>query len=436
MGAQIFRATRDQEAGSILGIDTQQDRHRGSNELRIVALLALEACEVISRNTPDPPGGEIVRDANGNPTGLLREKAKDPVSNALAAAKATRTAEDIRAEQERIVQLASEELLSKGVTSFHDAGSSFATIDLLKDLAEKGQLPVRLYVMVRYESNDAMAERLADYRMIGAADNHLTVRAIKRQIDGALGSHGAWLLEPYIDMPQSAGLVLEPVDEITRTAELALEHGFQVNTHAIGDRGNREVLDIYERVWSAAGRSGDDLRWRIEHAQHLHPDDIPRFAELKVIAAMQGVHATSDGPWVDKRLGVGRVQEGAYVWQELMDAGVIIANGTDAPVEDVNPIPSFYASVSRKLSDGSIFMEDQRMTREEALRSYTLNGAYAGFAEDLKGSITPGKLADIVVLSEDIMTVPEEQILDAQVLYTIVGGRVLYQAGNNDASRN
>ena len=386
----------------------------------------------ITRATPDPDGGEIVHDASGNPTGLLRETAQRIVSGTFDAANATRSPEELKAEAVHLVELASEELLRKGVTGFHDAGSNFATIDLLKELAEGGRLPVRLYVMVRRESNEVMAERLPEYRMIGVGNDHLTVRSIKRQIDGALGSHGAWLLEPYVDMTESVGLVLEPVEDIERTAEIAIEHGFQVNTHAIGDRGNREVLDIYERVFEAAGVDGKELRWRIEHAQHIHPDDVPRFAELGVIAAMQGVHATSDAPWVFRRLGPERAESGAYLWQQLMQSGAIVTNGTDAPVEDVSPIASFYSSVARRALDGTPFFPDQRMSREEALRTYTLNVAYSAFEEDIKGSLTPGKLADITVLSRDIMTIPEEEIPQAQVVYTIVGGKVLYTADDGN----
>ncbi len=227
-------------------------------------------------------------------------------------------------------------------------------------------------------------------------------------------------------MPSSTGLVLEPVAEIERTAELAVEHGYQLNTHAIGDRANREVLDIYEAAFQAHPEV-EDPRWRIEHAQHLDPADIPRFAELGVIAAMQGVHATSDAPWVPKRLGDERAASGAYRWQDLWRSGAVVGNGTDAPVEDVDPLQSFWASVTRRLPDGGRFDPDQRMSRDQALRSYTLNNAYAAFEEDLKGSITPGKLADIVVLSRDIMTVPEDEIREARVLYTILGGDIVYQ---------
>jgi predicted amidohydrolase YtcJ len=380
----------------------------------------------IDRDTPDPPGGTIVRDDQGNPTGLLRETAQGLVSRVMNRALEQRSAEEIEREARRMVQLAGQEAIENGVTSFHDAGSDFETIDFLKRLEAEGALPVRLYVMVRGESNETMAERLKDYRMVAEGNDFLTVRSIKHSIDGALGAHGAWLLAPYADMPGSAGLNTTDPAVIERTAQIAIENGFQVNTHAIGDRANREVLDIYERTF-AAHPDKSDLRWRIEHAQHLDPADIPRFAELGVIAAMQGVHATSDGPWIDKRLGHERARTGAYVWRDLLDSGAIIANGTDVPVEHISPIVSFHSTVARRLADGSEFFPEQRLTREEALRSYTLANAFAAFEEDIKGSITPGKLADIVVLSKDIMTVPEEEILDAKVDITIIGGEVVYE---------
>ncbi|MFQ5537784.1 MAG: amidohydrolase [Gemmatimonadota bacterium] len=380
----------------------------------------------IGRGTPDPPGGTIVRDDAGNPTGLLRETAQRMVRRVADEALANRPQEERWDEFVRIVNLAGEEALSKGVTSFHDAGASFETIDGFKRLADEGRLPVRLYVMVRFESNDAMRERLPDYRMIGYGNDFLTVRSIKRQIDGALGSHGAWLLEPYTDLPASTGLVLEPVEEIEETARIALEYGFQVNTHAIGDRANREVLNIYERAF--AGKEGTDtLRWRIEHAQHLDPADVPRFKELGIIASMQGIHCASDAPWVLKRLGPERARKGAYLWRTLLDEGVVVTNGTDVPVEDIDPIASFYASVTRRDRNGDLFYPEQRMTRMEALRSYTLSNAYAAFEEDRKGSITPGKLADIVVLDRDILTIPEDEIPEARVDLTILGGWIRYQ---------
>jgi predicted amidohydrolase YtcJ len=380
----------------------------------------------IDRDTADPPGGTIVRDADGNPTGLLRETAQRIVDARIAEDNADRDPAEVEAQRRRMVQLAGEEALSKGVTTFHDAGESFATIDFLRELAAEGTLPVRLYVMVRRESNETMAARLADYLIIPEGNDFLSVRSIKRQIDGALGSHGAWLLEPYEDMADSTGLVLEPVDDIARTCEIAIENGFQVNTHAIGDRANREVLDLYEEVF-AANPDRTDLRWRVEHAQHLHPDDIPRFAELGVIAAMQAVHCTSDAPWIPIRLGDARGESGAYMWRDLIDSGAMVTNGTDVPVEDIDPIASFYAAVARVDRDGNTFYPDQRMTRAEALASYTINNAYAAFEDHLKGSITAGKLADITVLSDNIMTLPLEQVPTARVDVTIVGGEVRYR---------
>ena len=375
----------------------------------------------IDNTTPDPSGGEIIRDGMGNPIGYFRETA----SRLLAPAREGATPTDPR----RVVELAQEEALSKGITSFQDAGSSFEQIDIFKEMAEDGSLDIRLWVMVR-ESVAELTENLAEYRMIGVGEDRLTVRAIKMAIDGALGSHGAWLLEPYADLPESAGLNTSDLEDAAATAELAIEHGYQFAMHAIGDRGNRETLDMFQ--WAFDNNPDEeDLRWRIEHAQNLHPDDIPRFENMQVIAAMQGVHATSDGPWIADRLGQERVERGAYVWRDLIDAGVIIGNGTDAPVEDVDPIASYYSSVSRMMSNGEVLTPRQKMTRMEALRSYTINNAYAGFEEDIKGSLEVGKLADITVLDRDILTIPEEDIPNTTISYTIVGGEVMYSGNNN-----
>jgi predicted amidohydrolase YtcJ len=379
----------------------------------------------ITRSTPNPPGGEILRDSKGNPIGVFVETASGLLRKAQAEAQGRMTPEEIDAERHREVELAIDECLSKGITTFHDAGSSFDTIDLFKQFADEGKLGLRLYVMIR-ENNDVLTQKLTSYRIIGYGNNHLTVRAIKRFMDGALGSRGAWLLEPYSDQPDTTGLNTTPVEEIGETARLAIENDFQLCVHAIGDRANRETLDVFEAAFKAHPEK-KDLRWRIEHAQHLSAADIPRFGAMGVIASMQTIHCTSDAPYVLARLGEKRAEEGAYVWQKLMKSGAVICDGTDAPVEDVNPIPNFYAAVSRKLKDGSVFFPDQRMTREEALKSYTLNGAYAGFEESLKGSLTPGKLADVTVLSKDIMTIPEDEIPTAQVVYTIVGGKVAYK---------
>jgi predicted amidohydrolase YtcJ len=377
----------------------------------------------IRRPTESPAGGEILRDKNGDATGLLRETAQRKIK--LGAGEPTPTPEEQQARARKELELASEEALSKGITTFEDAGSSLATIDLMKKMVDEGKMGVRLWVMVR-QSNESIAPKLAQYRMIDYGNGHLTVRAIKKQIDGALGSRGAWLLEPYSDKPESSGLETTKVAEIDETARLAMRNGFQLCVHAIGDRANRETLDIFERAFKA-NPAKKDLRWRVEHAQHISAQDIPRFGKMGVIASMQGIHCTSDAPYVLERLGEKRAQEGAYAWQKLMKTGAIVANGTDAPVEDVDPIPSYYASVSRKLKDGKVFFPDQRMSRMEALKSYTTNGAYAAFEESNRGSLKPGKYADITVLSKDILKVPEDEIPTAKVVYTIVGGNVLYK---------
>jgi predicted amidohydrolase YtcJ len=382
----------------------------------------------VTRATPNPEGGEIVKDARGEPTGLLRERAQGLVGRAMAEAMARMTPEEREARAREAVKLAGEDAVSKGVTSFQDAGESFATIDLFKKLDGEHALPLRLYVMVRGESDSSMEANLDRYRLVMQGNAFLTVRAIKMVLDGALGSHGAWMLEPYADLPTSTGLNLIPVERLKSAAELAIRHGYQVNTHAIGDRANREVLNVYQAVFQA-NPDKKDLRWRDEHSQHIDPADQPRFAQLGVIASMQAVHATSDGPWVTKRIGEKRAREGAYVWRNLMSSGAMVTNGTDTPVEDVNPIPNFYSAVTRQTADGTPFYPEQKMTREEALKAYTLNNAYAAFEESFKGSLTPGKLADITVLSRDILTIPDDSIPAVRVVYTIIGGQVKYQAG-------
>ncbi len=379
----------------------------------------------IDRNTPAPAGGEILKDSAGNPTGLLRETAQGLVRKVMEDARKKRSAADIEAEQQKIIDLSVEECIRKGVTSFQDAGSSPEFIQALKKRVDEGRMPMRLWVMVA-ASNDVLAKRLPALKLINFGDKRLTVRAIKNYMDGALGSRGAWMLEPYADSPGSTGLNTTPVPEIAKTAELAINNGFQLCVHAIGDRANREVLNIYEKAFQEH-QDKTNLRWRIEHSQHINAADIPRFGKLGVIASMEAIHCTSDAPFVIARLGPKRAEEGAYVWQKLMKSGAIVTNGTDAPVEDVSAIASYYASVSRKLKDGTVFYPDQRMSRNEALKAYTWNNAYAAFEEGIKGSLKPGKLADITVLSKDILTVPEDQIPSTEILYTIVGGKVVYQ---------
>jgi len=378
----------------------------------------------VKKTTPDPKGGQILKDRNGDPTGLFNERAQSIVGDALARDRAKRTRAQIEADLRTEIQLASEESLSKGLTTVSDAGSPPATIEFMKKVVDEKKLPVRVWMMLR-ETPDKLAVDMPKYRVVNYGDKRFTVRAIKRAVDGALGSRGAWMLEPYTDLQTTSGFNTDSLEDVRRSAELAVINDYQVCVHAIGDRGNREVLDIFEETFKRhPEKDGKQRRWRIEHAQHINTADIPRFGQLGVIASMQAVHATSDAPFVLARLGPKRAEEGAYVWQKLMKTGATIANGTDAPVEDINPIASFYASVSRKLKDGSIFYPDQRMSRMEALRSYTINAAYAGFDENIKGSLEVGKLADITVLSKDIMTLPEDQIPSTEVLYTIVGGKV------------
>ena len=376
----------------------------------------------ITAATANPRGGEILKDKAGNPTGLLRETASGLVRR--GAGQPAPTAEERAAEAERVVELANDEILAKGVTSFQDAGSSFTDVERFKRMIDDGRLKARLWVMIR---GGGSPEQLSRGRLIDYGNKHLTVRAIKVSIDGALGPRGAWLLAPYSDKVDSAGLNTAQLETVKATAQLAINHGYQLCLHAIGDRANREVLNIYEEAFRLNNRNGKDLRWRVEHAQHIHRDDIPRFGQLGVIASMQGIHATSDAPYVLARLGAERAEEGAYVWQKLMKSGAVVTNGTDAPVEDVDPIASYYATVTRKTADGSVFFADQRMSRIEALKSYTIWPAYAGFEEQTKGTLVPGKLADIVVLSKDITTVPDDEIRSAKVVYTIVGGKVVYQ---------
>lgn len=378
----------------------------------------------ITRSTPNPPGGEIVKDAQGNLVGVFRETAQSPLREARSQYHEERSQEVKESERRRIVELADQECLSKGLTGVHDAGSSFETIDLYKEFVNQGKLGIRLYTMIR-ESNDRLKEQIADYWIEGLGNYHLTVRSIKLTFDGALGAHGAWLLDPYSDLPTSAGLNTNTIEYTQETARIAIENGFQFNVHCIGDKANQETLNIFEAAF-AAHPDKNDLRWRIEHAQHLHPSDIPRFGRLGVIPSMQGIHCTSDGPYVLKRLGEKRASEGAYMWRDLMRAGAVICNGTDAPVEDVDPLPSLYASITRRMPNKELFYPEQKMTREEALRSYTINAAYAAFQENVLGSLEKGKLADITVLSRDIMTIPEEEILQTEVIFTIVGGKILH----------
>ncbi len=392
-----------------------------SGHAAMVNAAALRQAE-ITAETPNPPGGEILKDSSGQPTGALLERAQGLIGPAYKAYLSKRSPAEVEADARRKIELATREAISNGITTFEDAGSPTDTVDLMKRLAEEGKLDVRVWMMLSGPPREP-----ARYRILKAGDYHFTVRAIKQYMDGALGSRGAWMLEPYSDLPTSSGLNTEPVEEIHKAAEVAIANGYQLCVHAIGDRANREVLNLYESVFREHPDK-KNLRWRIEHAQHLNPADIPRFAQLGVIAAMQTIHCTSDAPYVIPRLGPKRAEEGAYVWRSLLDSGAVVGNGTDAPVEEVDPMANFYAAVTRKLKDGTTFYPAQRMTRMEALRSYTLSNAYAAFEEHDKGSLVAGKLADITVLSKDILTIPEDEIPSTQVIDTIVGGKVVYSS--------
>ncbi len=365
--------------------------------------------------------GEVVRDDEDHPTGMFIERGMDLITKFIPAGTRERDAQAL--------ELALAACLRNGITSFHDAGANDQHIELYQSFLSSGKLGVRLYVMINGGNRDMF------YRWMNRGpridpEHRLTVRAVKLTADGALGSRGAWLLEPYTDRPGHVGHETLSMDTVYKTARIAAAQGFQLCTHAIGDLANREVLNQYEKVFHEMDSSGH-LRFRIEHAQHLDADDIPRFGKLGVIAAMQSIHMSSDRPWAIDRLGAERIAEGAYVWQKLLQSGARIANGTDTPVEPINPIACFYAAVTRRTLEGEPaggYEPDQKMTREQALRSYTLDAAYAAFEEDVKGSIEPGKLADFTVFSRDIMTVPEDSILNTHVVMTIVGGRVEYEA--------
>jgi predicted amidohydrolase YtcJ len=379
----------------------------------------------ITKTTPSPAGGEIMKDAARNPTGMMNETAQGLVQEAMARDLAKRTPEQREATAQRVIDLAVQDAVSKGITSIQDAGSTPDVIERLKRRAAAGTLPIRLWVMLR-ESNELAVNDIAKVRITGFGDDHLTVRAMKHYIDGALGTRGAWMLAPYADLPSTSGANTEPLAEIEKAAAIAIENGFQLCVHAIGDRGNREVLNIFERTFKTHPEK-KNLRWRIEHAQHIDPADIPRFASLGVIASMQPIHCTSDSPMVVPRLGEKRAAESAYVWQSLMKSGAHVSTGTDAPVEDLDPIANFYAAVTRRRPGGQAFHPEQKMSRMEALKSYTVENAYAAFEEDVKGRLKAGMLGDVTVLSQDILTVPEDDILKTRVEYTIVGGKIVYQ---------
>ena len=369
-------------------------------------------------------GGEIIKDLRGNPTGVFNERAQGLVSQYVET-------EDEDNSSQRALELAVQACLENGITSFQDAGSGSNSINAYREGLSSNSLRIRLYVMLTSRDPDLLKEWYKKGPEIGTGNDYLTIRSIKLNTDGALGSRGAWLLDSYTDRPGHFGMATQSMDYVYEVSRDGLANGFQVNSHAIGDRANREVLDQYEKVFNENPKLAENHRWRIEHAQHIDPADIPRFGLMGVIPAIQGIHMASDRPWAIDRLGRQRIIESAYVWRDLIDSGAILINGTDVPVEPIDPIASIYASTARKTLKGKPeggYEPNQKMTRLEALKSYTINAAYCAFEEDIKGSIEIGKYADFTVLSQNIITVPEDQILNTKVRYTIINGQIEYKA--------
>lgn len=395
--------------------------HAGFANAKAMEVAGVNPLSIEKSKNEEGEGGEVVRDELGNPTGLFNERAMALIDEHIPANTPEKDAQAL--------DLAIKACHRNGITSFHDAGATRERIDLFHEFKTKEKLGVRLYVMITGGDRVLVHEWLKRGPEIDST-GLLTIRSIKLNCDGALGSRGAWLLEPYTDRPDFFGMATLSMDTVVSTAGKALKGGFQVCSHAIGDRANREILDRYETAFKENPGKSTGHRFRIEHAQHLHPADIPRFGKLGVIPAMQAIHMSSDRPWAIERLGEQRIKEGAYMWQALLSSGAKIINGTDAPVEPLNPIPSFYASVTRKTLKGQPedgYEPEQKMTRNQALRSYTLDAAYGAFEEKIKGSIAPGKLADFTIFSRDIMTIPEDEILQTEVSMTIVGGKIVYR---------
>jgi predicted amidohydrolase YtcJ len=386
---------------------------------------ALELCG-IGAETPDPEGGRIVRDAGGNPTGVLVDNAIELVTKMIP--------EPSFDEKIRRMKLALAECLRFGLTGVHDAGVGEKDLAVLRELERRGELGIRVYAMLDADEPEFLRAQLERGPVVDS-EHRLDVRAIKLYADGALGSRGAALLDPYSDEPSNRGLLVTSREELLDWTTAALRGGFQVCTHAIGDAGNRTALDVYEEALAKTGAK--NARLRIEHAQVLAPEDIPRFASLGVIASVQPTHATSDMPWAPDRLGPRRV-EGAYAWRKLIDSGCRIACGSDFPVEAVNPLLGIHAAVTRQDREGRPeggWYPDQRMTVEEALRGFTSDAAFASFMEDSKGIIQPGMLADLTILDVDPYSAAPREILSARVTGTVVGGVVQYEASATPEGR-
>ncbi|HKS04992.1 MAG TPA: amidohydrolase [Gemmatimonadaceae bacterium] len=382
----------------------------------LVNATAMRAAK-LTASTRSPEGGQIEK-ANGAPTGVLIDNAMGLVRGVIPAPTGQQMRDAILAAQEQMVRW--------GLTGVHDAGASALAMDAYQALGREGKLSARYYIML---SDDAalLKEWFARAPAIGEYDGHLWVRMIKSYMDGALGSRGAALLAPYSDDAKNVGLLRTTPEHIQELAGQALQHGYQLGVHAIGDRANQLVLDAFEAALKANPKP--DHRFRVEHSQILDPKDIPRFKSLGVIPSMQASHQTSDMYWAGDRLGDTRLK-GAYAWHALIESGVIIPNGSDFPVEKVNPLISFHSSISRqdeKNWPAGGWRPEERMTRDQALLSMTLWPAMAAFQESELGTLTVGKRADFVVLDQDIMTIPAEQVLATKVLTTYVGGKAVYR---------
>jgi len=379
----------------------------------------------VSAATRDPEGGRIMRFSSGAPAGVFVDQAQGLIAGAIPA--------PTRADTRKEILAAIAECNRWGLTGVHDAGEDAEAIGIYEELAKAGDYSLRNYVMLSDpgEPGSPAAMRnpyLGRGPQSALYGGHLWIRAIKLYADGALGSRGAALLAPYTDEPTNSGLLVSRPEHLRAWAEAALRSGFQVNVHAIGDRGNRNVLDAFEAALKVVPKA--DHRFRIEHAQVLSPEDIPRFAKLGVIPSMQPTHQTSDMRWAEARVGPQRIR-GAYAWRSLLNTGVVVPSGTDFPVEEVNPLLTFHAAVTRQDPTNwpvGGWYPEQKMTREEALQSMTIWPAYAGFQESVLGSLTPGKYADFVVLDRDIMRVPDAEILSTRVVSTWIGGKRVYEA--------
>jgi len=379
----------------------------------------------VTKETPNPDGGDIVKDPAGNIVGVLEERAMGLVRGPYRDFVMQQTEEQRKAKWYRGIELAEEDCIKKGITSFVDAGSSFEQMKWMEELAAGNKLRLRHWMMIRenLENLKTNAKRLP---LVNAGNGFLTIKAVKVSLDGALGSYGAWLLEPYTDRVGFYGQNTFNMDSLRAIAAFCWDKNLQLCVHAIGDRANRETVNIFsEQVNKDKTR---DHRWRVEHAQHVDPAEVPRFAEWKIIASMQGIHCTSDAPYVPRRLGDERARTGAYMWKAFIDAGVLVNNGTDVPVENADPIANFYSTVTRKSKDGKAFYPAQKMSREQAIYSYTMANALAQFEEKEKGSISVGKYADIVILSNNLLTCKEEEITGTRVLMTMINGKVAYKA--------